>query len=51
MLEKAYKARNDWNRDDIINLAKFTGLTKSQIYKWNWDIRKRGKFTEQEASN
>lgn len=36
-----FKAKPIWSREDIANLAACTGLTRSQVYKWNWDMRKK----------
>ena len=36
-----------WNRETIIKLANRSGLSKRQIYKWNWDqINFQKKFWE-----
>lgn len=30
-----------WSKQDIADLARRTGLTESQVYKWSWDFRKK----------
>ena len=43
ILEAEYKITQDWNKDDIIEISKKSGLTHYQVYKWFWDQqRKRG---------
>mmetsp|Transcript_24927 Transcript_24927/g.27583 ORF Transcript_24927/g.27583 Transcript_24927/m.27583 type:complete len:170 (-) Transcript_24927:23-532(-) len=41
MLEVELEANPHWTNDDMIKIAKKTGLTKSQVYKWNWDQKKK----------
>ena len=31
----------DWDKDSISKLAKKTGLSEAQIYKWSWDQKKK----------
>ena len=50
MLEKVYRVKQKWTRDDLTKLASCTGLTRAQIYKWNWDMRKKEKLEEGERS-
>ena len=40
-LDKVFKAKPLWSNDDVSQLAACTKLTKTQVYKWNWDMRKR----------
>ena len=32
-----------WSRDGIKRLSSITGLSEAQIYKWNWDFKKKNK--------
>ena len=49
MLEKVYRVKQKWTRDDLTKLASCTGLTRAQIYKWNWDMRKKDKLEPTES--
>ena len=50
-LATAFQSRQQWSKDDINKLSEMTGLTKSQVYKWNWDMRKRSVADLNEMSN
>lgn len=41
MLEAELEANPHWTNDDMVKIAKKTGLSKSQVYKWNWDQKKK----------
>lgn len=41
MLEKELEDNPHWTNEDMVKIAKKTGLTKSQVYKWNWDQKKK----------
>lgn len=41
MLEAELEANPHWTNDDMAKIAKKTGLSKSQVYKWNWDQKKK----------
>uniref|UniRef100_A0A7S3N806 Homeobox domain-containing protein n=1 Tax=Euplotes harpa TaxID=151035 RepID=A0A7S3N806_9SPIT len=41
MLEAELEANPHWTNEDMIKIAKKTGLSKSQVYKWNWDQKKK----------
>ena len=30
-----------WERQQVAELARRTGLTEAQVYKWGWDYRKK----------
>lgn len=30
-----------WNKEKILKVAKITGLSESQVYKWVWDQKKK----------
>lgn len=36
-----YRKKKNWEKSDITKLSKQSGLKESQIYKWNWDMRKK----------
>lgn len=31
------KINAEWSNDDMIRIARITGLSRSQVYKWHWD--------------
>ena len=41
MLEDELEANPHWTNEDMIKIAKKAGLSKSQVYKWNWDQKKK----------
>jgi hypothetical protein len=41
MLEQELEANPHWTNDDMVKIAKKSGLSKSQVYKWNWDQKKK----------
>ena len=41
MLEAELEANPHWTNEDMEKIAKRTGLSKSQVYKWNWDQKKK----------
>ena len=41
MLEQELEENPHWTNEDMIKIAKKTGLSKSQVYKWNWDQKKK----------
>lgn len=41
MLEIELENNPHWTNEDMAVIAKKTGLSKSQVYKWNWDQRKK----------
>lgn len=41
MLEVELENNPHWTNDDMSKIAKKTGLSKSQVYKWNWDQKKK----------
>lgn len=41
MLEAELEANPHWTNEDMVKIAKKTGLSKSQVYKWNWDQKKK----------
>lgn len=39
----------DWDKDTVAKLSSLCDLSESQVYKWNWDQRKKfGTHFEQE---
>ena len=40
-LEAELEANPQWTNEDMEKIAKKTGLSKSQVYKWNWDQKKK----------
>lgn len=43
VLLKEYEENSQWDKDFIQELSKKTGLSEAQIYKWNWDYKKKSK--------
>jgi len=42
MLEREFQKGADWSKKgELGKLAHRLGLTKSKIYKWNWDRKKK----------
>ena len=41
ILNSEYLKSNYWSKEHIRRLSKRLGLKQSQIYKWNWDQRKK----------
>jgi len=41
MLKHELTAEENWNKDTIVRMAKITGLSESQVYKWFWDQKKK----------
>lgn len=40
-----FKINPEWTKERVTELSEKTGLSESQVYKWNWDQRK--KFTSE----
>jgi len=45
MLVNEYKKNPNWNKNTMSEVAKRTGLSEAQVYKWSWDQKKK-KFEE-----
>ena len=43
VLLKEFEESSQWDKDFIQELSKKTGLSEAQIYKWNWDYKKKSK--------
>lgn len=41
VLKSEYIKNKDWSKELITKISEMTGLTESQIYKWNWDQKKK----------
>jgi hypothetical protein len=41
VLKSEYLKNKDWSKELITKISEITGLTESQIYKWNWDQKKK----------
>jgi hypothetical protein len=41
ILQNEYTKNNNWTRAFMKDLAKKVGLKASQVYKWNWDQKKK----------
>ena len=48
ILEVEFLKKSDWSdHGHLSRIAKRLGLTKSKIYKWNWDRKKKGRDSNQ----
>jgi hypothetical protein len=36
-----FKNNTEWTKEKVAELSEKTGLSESQVYKWNWDQRKK----------
>jgi len=36
-----YDKNSSWDKNSVKKISKELGLKESQIYKWNWDMRKK----------
>ena len=41
MLLNEYKKNPNWNKNTMADVAKLTGLSEAQVYKWSWDQKKK----------
>lgn len=41
ILVEEFDRNPNWDKDQIRQLSEMLGLKESQIYKWNWDHRKK----------
>lgn len=41
LLSQEFKNSLDWDKETMNYLAKKTGLSEAQIYKWSWDQKKK----------
>ena len=41
LLEEEYKSNSNWNKTVMSEVAKRTGLSEAQVYKWSWDQKKK----------
>ena len=40
-LKKLYEKTQDWEKEDVLELASRTMLSSAQVYKWYWDQQKK----------
>ena len=40
-LKEVYKTCTDWNKSKIVEIARNTGLSENQVYKWIWDQKRK----------
>jgi hypothetical protein len=43
LLIREFELNPYWNKEKISGLAQGTGLSEAQVYKWNWDYKKKNK--------
>ncbi|OMJ71194.1 hypothetical protein SteCoe_30660 [Stentor coeruleus] len=41
ILSQEFKTQSEWDKEMMTRLAKKTGLSEAQIYKWSWDQKKK----------
>ena len=41
VLVQQFEMSSEWDKDVMSSLAKKTGLSEAQIYKWSWDQKKK----------
>ncbi|TNV77906.1 hypothetical protein FGO68_gene3125 [Halteria grandinella] len=41
LMNEFHKFQGPWTKEQIAQYSRQTGLTESQVYKWNWDQRKK----------
>ena len=41
LLKQELNGEMNWTKDKIQKMAKITGLSQSQVYKWCWDQKKK----------
>ena len=47
MLENQYHLNPNWTNETIVMLSERLGVTRTKIYKWNWD-RNKTQLADQE---
>ena len=50
MLENQYQLNPNWTNETIVMLSERLGVTRTKIYKWNWD-RKKKQLADQEVND
>ncbi len=41
LLVEEYRSNPSWNKNTMSDVARKTGLTEAQVYKWGWDQKKK----------
>jgi formylmethanofuran dehydrogenase subunit B len=41
ILIEEYNRNSTWTKDQVVYLAKKSGLSEAQVYKWGWDYKKK----------
>ena len=41
ILEQNYQVNPNWSNETIVMLSERLGVTRTKIYKWNWDRKKK----------
>lgn len=54
ILKEKFDMDLNWTKEEVIDLAKRSGLSEAQVYKWGWDYKKKlrleGKVNYDEVS-
>ena len=50
LLKQELNGEVNWTKDKIQKMAKVTGLSQSQVYKWCWDQKKKQIKTKESSS-
>lgn len=51
ILSQEFKTIAEWDKEMMTRLAKKTGLSEAQIYKWSWDQKKKLQVHDKLKSN
>jgi hypothetical protein len=46
---REFERNPNWSKETLLEVAKKTGLSEAQVYKWGWD-QKRKKYGPEMAS-
>ena len=41
LLKQQLDGEMNWTKEKIVHMARITGLSQSQVYKWCWDQKKK----------
>lgn len=48
LLKQELDGEMNWTKEKIVQMAKMTGLSQSQVYKWCWDQKKKQNKNKEE---
>ena len=41
MLVQEFQANPEWNKENMLEVSRKTGLSEAQVYKWGWDQKRK----------